>query len=309
MFKRILALVLACSLVILNVSAATSTPYKNENQPFDQLILKDCTISLFQKGNWIYSITINNNKIEFDACRIDDNETVYQILLNNDDLNLSNISNENYLYEQIAEYGFNNLKTKSKVSNFTTSTIGVRSSGNAKLQNEMKSIHGDPYSGKMLLYKTCYNLRFSVNENLDWALDYRNSIAFDLYTTLGSLATAAAASTLKHFGIAVTAAKVLGPLATIIGVTAAVDTVLQYAGVISQYEGEAVYYRYTLVNGAGPYCTTWKKLEYIGWDVSANTEPAYLQHTGTFYYPDAEDDSYFIDFNRQIEDAYYSYTH
>ena len=62
-----------------------------------------------------------------------------------------------------------------------------------------------------------------------------------------------------------------------VGIASAVNTLLTYAGVLTNYYSSVVYHRYVMINGRGPYFECDKITEYNGWARKNNSSTARLK--------------------------------
>ena len=61
------------------------------------------------------------------------------------------------------------------------------------------------------------------------------------------------------------------------------NTLLTYAGVLTNYYSSVVYHRYVMINGRGPYFECDKITEYNGWARKNNSSTARIEDLGTKY--------------------------
>ena len=89
-----------------------------------------------------------------------------------------------------------------------------------------------------------------------------------------------------------------------VGIASAVNTLLTYAGVLTNYYSSVVYHRYVMINGRGPYFECDKITEYNGWARKNNSSTARIEDLGTKYSVTQE---IFVSYSRQREKAYANY--
>lgn len=167
----------------------------------------------------------------------------------------------------------------------TSATNGIQAYGGKgtddynSLIRQLEDIHGPEhvdYDWTGMWANVVGGLTYNYKEILDYDMIYRDSFSFSVGTTLGGLIATVAAFIP---GLSVPMAIISG----VLGVAALYNTVLEHSGVLASYYGSAVYCRYVLVEGRGPYYECFKTTDYNGWVEEGNYYSAALEDIGTRY--------------------------
>lgn len=179
-------------------------------------------------------------------------------------------------------------------------TMGVGTDGYNTLMNQLQAIHGPErydYNWTGIAYHIVGNLTYNYKENLTLSMRYNDSFKFNMGTSLGSIV----ASILAR----ITGVGLLSIIADVLGVIALGSTILDHSGAIASYNGGAVYSRYVMVQGGGPYYQCSKSTAYRGWVEEGNYGSAKLEDLGTYYSATQE---IFESYDKQRNMAYANYT-
>lgn len=147
------------------------------------------------------------------------------------------------------------------------------------LMNQLEKIHGPEHSNydwTGMSSNTVDGLTYNYKQRLDLDMTYRDRFSFNMGTSLGSLVATILG---LYSGLAVP----MMILGSVLGVAGTATAILDHAGVIASYYGSAMYSRYVLVEGGGPYYTCYKTIYYNGWIEEGNYNSATLDEIGTKY--------------------------
>ena len=183
----------------------------------------------------------------------------------------------------------------------TASPNGMIPADRDALVAQMQAIHGPEYISRNwtgMVSNVVDGIVYEYKEDLHYGINYRNSVAYSVGMTLGSvIAKILSAIPVLSVPMAV--------IANVLDIAAATNTVLTTAGVIASYYGSAVYSRYVLVQHGGPYFESYKTIYYDGWVKEGYPGSAELVTDQEVYVPTQQ---LFEDYTLQRQRAYENYS-
>lgn len=332
--KRFISMILICCFLFLlpvNAYAAEAAQnksnnywgYNGETVLIDEYHTDSYSIYAYYDGSILYAVTIlHDGRIEFAWAPI--GGSVRSLWLTGHDLTaergISYTRNDPHvLSAAVKEYGLSNADKSTSVAVTHTSvpisSLGITSRATGSddhrsLQNQMATIHGPKYSMvKWTSFDMIYSggLKYTFKESLDYEVYFYDRFTFSDGITLGALFLAAAAF-FTGAGTPAALTLTLKILGAIFAVAPYAEEYIPRSGAICNYRGEAVYYRYTFIDDAGPYFQCWKKINYDGWAEEGNSNTAQLIETITEYGPAVGgSQQMFESYQLQKDRAYYIY--
>lgn len=273
--------------------------YDGETVQIDEFVAEHYVMKSFYDGEIVYVITVlENSETEFAwapvggvvrSLTLNANNVVFSddigtmALLSNDtfvesvkDYCLSHVAESTVVYERVETVAIQNPES-------VEIDAMVEADYNA-LMAQMKDIHGSEhvlYNWTGMVSNIVGGLAFEYKENLDYEMNYRNSVAYSAGMTLGQL-VAKVLSLIPQISVP------MNVIARVLQVTAATNTILNATGQIASYYGSAVYNRFVLVEGGGPYFESFWVTDYDGWINVGDARSAVLVETGSYYNPTQE---------------------
>lgn len=270
--------------------------YNGQTVLIDEFTTDAYTIKSFYDGEIVYVVTVlANGETEFVWAPIGGTVRTITFMPNEVGLNngtdaLSSLSDSNfvsaakaYALSHAAESTIVNVEisTVMEEGDFTEDIVPAKMNQDDydALMEQLEDIHGeehDWFNWTGIMSHTVDGLTFEYKENLDLVMNYRNSVAYSAGMTLGSVV----ASILAHIpGVGAP----LAVIAKVLEVAAAVNTYLYATGQIASYYGAAIYERYVMVEGSGPYFECFRTIDYDGWVDEGKPESATLVETAEVY--------------------------
>lgn len=247
---------------------------------------------------WVFTV-FDDGSIEVASSPIDGSGIVRSVWLSTEDLSYTSQRGGKEIFEDLAyfqavkEYSLDNIDMSEEMivtqvnrSPESQRGMAVTTSGtddyNA-LMAQLEAIHGPQHydynwTGMSSQLYNGYTLNYK--EILTYGMTYRDSYYFSQGMTLGGIV----AGLVGLFVLSVP----MWIIATVLGVAAYYNTYLDHSGYLAAYYGDAVYYRYVLVNGSGPYYECSKITYYDGWVEEGMYNSARLVDGGTIYTPTSQ---------------------
>ena len=295
----------------MKISQESFWNYEGEVVQIDEFITDEYAMRSFYDGEIVYVITVlRNGEIEFAWATIGGSvyshtfydrtiaENFYKIadFFENDDAikelktySLNHLSENALIYEEVEPYN----PIENEINGM------VQSDYNA-LMSQIKNIHGSEHVGKNwtgMVSNKYQGLTYAYKEDLDYGLNYRDSAAYSAGMTLGAV-VARLLSKIPQVSVP------MRVIAEVLEVASAVNTVIDSSGQIASYYGYAVYDRYVLIEGGGPYLQCFRNVDYDGWINVGDSDSAVLVETADEYNPDQ---SIFEDYVQQRQIATSNY--
>lgn len=282
--KKLLSIVLCISMFFTLCSPAFAVGLKEESaqQDFGAMILLDqfktenYEISAYQQGDMFYVITVlSDGRVEISFA--EEGQPAKALWLNPQELPqmagmVAEIAASDASFAKtVTEYAVQheNQSELVPVEVISVSTDpGVQPQGMDDIDDynslidQLASIYGEPhtdYDWTNLTSQVVGGLTYNYKENLSYDMIYRNFVAFDVGASLGSIMSLILSKKIP------TLSNSISVIANVLGIASAVNTLLTYAGVLTNYYSSVVYHRYVMINGRGPYFECDKITEYNGW--------------------------------------------
>lgn len=326
MMKKIISVMLTIALlfVLTAPTHAASTVatddywgFTGETVLIDEYHTDSYSIYAYYDGSIVYAVTtLSDGRIEFTWAPI--GGSARSLWLTEQDFSAEKgipytKNDPHILSAAVKEYGLSNTDksipvavthTSAPISSASVSSRATGTDDHRSLQNQMAAIHGPKYNMvKWTSFDMMYSggLKYTFKESLDYEVYFYDSFSFSDGITLGSLLV-------FILGIYFGATLTLTILAGILAVAPYADSYIPRSGAVCNYRGEAVYYRYTFIDDAGPYFQCWKKINYEGWAEEGNYNTAQLIETITEYGPAVGgSQELFESYQLQQDRAYYIY--
>lgn len=212
-------------------------------------------------------------------------------------------------WSEIIDYA-ETRKEKAHIITFTCDTTetfpDTRSSANADLKEDLKSLHGIEYPypnnpGVFLSRRNLYGHTFEIRETKTFSITKQETFSWKDGLTIASVLT-------NVLGIAFTSGT--GTIiCSVLGLTYTGMGMILPAAKVQRYACKVQYYRYVTIDNDGrEYTGAFRNVSYSGYeDISSNSsERAYLvKETKYENYPQSEE--YYNDYDAMYEEAYEYY--
>ncbi|WP_294546991.1 hypothetical protein [uncultured Pseudoflavonifractor sp.] len=308
----ILSFILPCFSV---VSAASSTSTLSERYTWeengytliDSYFTDTQSTEFYSNGETIYGITLfDTGAIE--VVWADIGEPAHSLWLTKDELSLDTLTGSdmqtfkgNEFRASLKEYCLEHRDESTLVDITVREAPAITPMAEdtdvyRSLMDQLEDIHGPQhtnYNWTGLVSQIIGGIEYNYKENLSYEMNRTRLHEVSSGTSVASfLATILAfnPSTAMTFGI----------LSAIFGGVSIITSNSE----LLEYTGSAVYWRYVLINGGGPYYSGGKTMTYEGWaKVGSLDQPTLLEAGTTFTIPE----NIFEDYERQRELAYENY--
>lgn len=305
--KKLISMVLALSMIFsLCTVAYAAEPavmdddgfwgYNGQTVLIDEFSTDAYTIKSFYDGDIVYVVTVlANGETEFVWAPIGGTVRTITFMPNNVNYSgdadaLRRLSDnafvsaaKAYALSHVAESTIVDVEVSTEMvgNDFTEGVAPAQmdQSDYDALMDQLVDIHGEEHAGydwTGMVSNTVGGLTYEYKENLDLAMNYRNSVAYSAGMTLGAV-VASILSKIPGVGAP------LAVIAKVLEVGAAVNTYLYATGKIASYYGAAIYGRYVMVEGGGPYFECFRTVDYDGWVDEGKPETATLVETAETY--------------------------
>lgn len=308
----ILSFILPCFSV---VSAASSTSTLSERYTWeengytliDSYFTDTQSTEFYSNGETIYGITLfDTGAIE--VVWADIGEPAHSLWLTKDELSLDTLTGSdmqtfkgNEFRASLKEYCLEHRDESTLVDITVREAPAITPMAEdtdvyRSLMDQLEDIHGPQhtnYNWTGLVSQIIGGIEYNYKENLSYEMNRADS-----YELLRGMSVASVLASILSLH---PASKITMSILSIILGTA---SILPSDTELLQYTGSAVYWRYVLINGGGPYYSGGKTMMYEGWAKVGNFDPATLLEAGTtFTIPE----NIFEDYERQRELAYENY--
>lgn len=317
--KKIISVVLTLSLILSNLASVSAA---SPNLPDDLILLDEFSTNYYKMASYrndnnVYVITVmNDGNIELAFAESNcaarslwmNTQDLYPVMCKSNSIDTEMSLNNNNFVTAVINYGISNQEKGSLVNvtvvDNSESSIQLRGKNTDDYDSliaQLEDIHGPEYDEKNWTGKTSdkFNgLTFNYKETLIYGMTFRDTFAFTVGTSLGGIV-----ATILAFHPSLSAP--IGIIGLVLGVAGLSSAILDHSGTLASYYGSAVYNRYVMVEGGGPYYECYKTTDYNGWVEAGNYNSARLEDLGTRYSATKE---IFNSYKMQRDRAYENYT-